>query len=78
MSGTENGILEELWSIKREIAAEHPSVEAYFKAFMREQSERKRPDYTEWRRDNLFVGETVDSLMDKAGALYGPYYGGNP
>ena len=27
-------------------------------------------DYTEWRRDNLFVGETVDSLMDKAEAMY--------
>ena len=35
-------------------------------------------DYTEWRRDNLFVGETVDSLMDKAEALYGSYYGGHP
>ena len=22
-------------------------------------------DYTEWRRDNLFQGETVDSLCDK-------------
>ena len=31
-------------------------------------------DYTEWRRDNLFVGETVDSLMDKAEALYGAAY----
>ena len=31
-------------------------------------------DYTEWRRDNLFVGETVDSLMDKAEALYGASY----
>ena len=78
MNGTEDGILEELLSIKREIAAEHPSVEAYFKAFMREQSERKRPGSTEWRRDNLFVGETVDSHMDKAEALYGSYYGGNP
>jgi len=28
-------------------------------------------DYTEWRRDHLFVGETVDSLMDKAEAQYG-------
>ena len=27
-------------------------------------------DYTEWRRDNLFVGETVDSLMDKAEKLW--------
>ncbi len=31
-------------------------------------------DYTEWRRDNLFVGETVDSLMDKAESLYGASY----
>ena len=22
-------------------------------------------DYTEWRKDHLFVGETVDSLVDK-------------
>ena len=22
-------------------------------------------DYTEWRTDHLFVGETVDSLVDK-------------
>ena len=22
-------------------------------------------DYTEWRKNNLFVGETVDSLCDK-------------
>ena len=28
-------------------------------------------DYTEWRKDHLFVGETVDSLMDEAEALYG-------
>ena len=26
-------------------------------------------DYTEWRRENLFVGESVDSLMDAAEAL---------
>ena len=31
-------------------------------------------DYTEWRKDNLFVGETVDSLMDKAEAIYGNSY----
>ena len=31
-------------------------------------------DYTEWRKDNLFVGETVDSLMDKAYAMYGDSY----
>lgn len=28
-------------------------------------------DYTEWRRDNLFQGETVDSLMDAAEARFG-------
>ena len=28
-------------------------------------------DYTEWRKDHLFVGETVDSLMDQAETLYG-------
>ena len=26
-------------------------------------------NYTEWRRENLFVGESVDSLMDAAEAL---------
>ena len=26
---------------------------------------RDRFDYTEWRRDNLFVDETVDSLFEK-------------
>ena len=31
-------------------------------------------DYTEWRRENLFVGETVDSLMDKARAMYAEVY----
>ena len=31
-------------------------------------------DYTEWRKENLFVGETVDSLMDQAEALYGDSY----
>ena len=31
-------------------------------------------DYTEWRRENLFVGETVDSLMDKARAMYADVY----
>ena len=31
-------------------------------------------DYTEWRKDNLFVGETVDSLMDKAEEIYGDIY----
>ena len=31
-------------------------------------------DYTEWRRENLFVGETVDSLMDKAKARYADVY----
>ena len=31
-------------------------------------------DYTEWRKDNLFVDETVDSLMDKAEVIYGDLY----
>lgn len=31
-------------------------------------------DYTEWRKEHLFVGETVDSLMDEAEALYGETY----
>ncbi len=31
-------------------------------------------DYTEWRKDNLFAGETVDSLMDKAEAMYNDIY----
>ena len=31
-------------------------------------------DYTEWRKDNLFVGETVDSLVDQARSLYGDVY----
>jgi len=35
---------------------------------------RKSFDYTEWRKGNLFVDETVDSLMDKAEALYGDSY----
>lgn len=26
-------------------------------------------DYTEWRRDHLFVGATVDSIMDEAEAM---------
>jgi len=26
-------------------------------------------DYTEWRKENLFVGETVDSLMDEAESI---------
>ena len=26
-------------------------------------------DYTEWRRENLFAGESVDSLMDAAEAM---------
>ena len=32
---------------------------------------REPYDYTEWRRDNLFQGETVDSIMDEAEAKYG-------
>lgn len=35
---------------------------------------REQFDYTEWRRENLFVGETVDSLMDKAKAMYADVY----
>ena len=31
-------------------------------------------DYTEWRRENLFVGETVDSLIDKAKTMYADVY----
>jgi len=31
-------------------------------------------DYTEWRKENLFVGESVDSLMDAAEALYADVY----
>ena len=34
--------LEEMWRIKREIAAEYPSLEAYFKGFMDEQADRER------------------------------------
>ena len=26
-------------------------------------------DYTEWRKDHLFVGETVDTLVDKIRAF---------
>ena len=33
-------------------------------------------DYTEWRKNNLFVGESVDSLVDKARVLYGELYRG--
>lgn len=35
---------------------------------------REAFDYTEWRKDNLFADETVDSLMDKAEVLYGDSY----
>ena len=31
-----------MWQIKRKIGAEHPMLEAYDKAFIEEQSERKR------------------------------------
>lgn len=34
--------LEEMWQIKREIAAEYPSLEAYFRGFLSEQSDRER------------------------------------
>ena len=30
---------------------------------------RAPSDYTEWRREHLFIGETVDSLMDMAEEL---------
>lgn len=41
-----------------------------FIAFMN----REPLNYAEWRRENLFVGETVDSLMDKAKAMYADVY----
>lgn len=34
--------LEEMWQIKREIAAEYPSLEEYFKGFLAEQADRAR------------------------------------
>ena len=34
--------LEEIWRIKREIAAEYPSLDEYFKGMMAYQEERKR------------------------------------
>ena len=34
--------LEEIWRIKREIAAEYPSLEEYFKGMMAYQEERRR------------------------------------
>ena len=34
--------LEEMWQIKREIAAEYPSLEEYFKGFLAEQTDRER------------------------------------
>ena len=34
--------LEEIWRIKREIAAEYPTLEAYFKGMMDYQEELKR------------------------------------
>ena len=33
---------EEMWQIKREIAAEFPSLEAYFRGFLAEQADRER------------------------------------
>ncbi len=36
------GSLEELWQIKREVASEYPTLEAYFKGFLDEQRERER------------------------------------
>ena len=34
--------LEEMWQIKRKIAAEYPSLEAYFRGFLAEQADRER------------------------------------
>ena len=34
--------LEEIWRIKREIAAEYPSLDEYFKGMMAYQEERRR------------------------------------
>ena len=34
--------LGKMWQIKREIAAEYPSLEAYFKGFLAEQADRER------------------------------------
>jgi len=34
--------LEELWQIKREIASEYPTLDAYFKSYLDEQAERER------------------------------------
>lgn len=31
-------------------------------------------DFTEWRKENLFVGETVDSIIDKAKAMCADMY----
>ena len=36
---------------------------------------REPYDYTEWRRDNLFQEETVDSIMDEAEAKFGLHDG---
>lgn len=36
------GSLEELWQIKREIASEYSTLDAYFKGFLDEQRERER------------------------------------
>jgi len=35
-------VLEEMWAIKREIAAEYPSLDAYFQGVLDEQRERER------------------------------------
>ena len=34
--------LGKMWQIKREIAVEYPSLEAYFKGFLAEQADRER------------------------------------
>lgn len=35
-------MLEEMWGIKREIAAEHPSLDEYFKSFMLNQEQAEK------------------------------------
>ena len=41
--------LEEMWQIKREIAAEYPSLEAYLRGFLAEQADRERRPQREVR-----------------------------
>jgi len=35
-------VLEEMWAIKREIAAEYPSLDSYFQGVLDEQRERQK------------------------------------